>query len=151
MVNWEAIGAIAELLGAIGVISTLIYLASQIRQNTKALYRNEMNIAMEQWSSFRKLMLSNPTFGDVMSRGGRDLTSLSREERTIYDHLLSELMHIFRHSYHRSKEEVVGMEEWEQASKPHLKVIMKNAGFKEWWNQNKSTFPVDFVAEVGDV
>ena len=32
--NWEAIGAIGELAGAIGVIVTLVYLAIQIRQNS---------------------------------------------------------------------------------------------------------------------
>jgi hypothetical protein len=32
-VNWEALGAIAELLGAIAVFSTLAYLAVQIRQS----------------------------------------------------------------------------------------------------------------------
>ena len=35
--NWEAIGAIAELLGAFGVIASLIYLATQIRQNSRQL------------------------------------------------------------------------------------------------------------------
>ncbi len=34
--NWDAIGAIAELLGAVGVIASLVYLAGQIRQNTRA-------------------------------------------------------------------------------------------------------------------
>jgi hypothetical protein len=33
-VNWDALAAIAELLGAIGVLASLIYLAVQIRQNT---------------------------------------------------------------------------------------------------------------------
>lgn len=33
--NWEAIGAIAESVGAFGVIATLIYLAIQIRSNTQ--------------------------------------------------------------------------------------------------------------------
>ena len=33
--NWEAISAIGEILGAAGVIITLAYLAAQIRQNTK--------------------------------------------------------------------------------------------------------------------
>jgi len=36
-VSWEAIGAIGELLGALGVILTLGYLAVQIRQNTLAM------------------------------------------------------------------------------------------------------------------
>ncbi len=36
-VNWGAIGAIGEILGAIAVFVTLIYLAAQIRQNTKSV------------------------------------------------------------------------------------------------------------------
>ena len=33
--NWEALGAIGETLGALGVIVTLVYLAIQIRGNTR--------------------------------------------------------------------------------------------------------------------
>jgi hypothetical protein len=36
-VDWEAIGALGEVLGATGVIVTLGYLAVQIRHNTRAL------------------------------------------------------------------------------------------------------------------
>jgi hypothetical protein len=32
--NWDAIGAIGEVVGALGVVVTLAYLAIQIRQNT---------------------------------------------------------------------------------------------------------------------
>lgn len=35
--SWEALGAIAETIGAIGVIATLAYLAIQIAQNTRAI------------------------------------------------------------------------------------------------------------------
>lgn len=35
--EWDALGAIAELLGAIAVLVTVGYLAVQIRQNTRAL------------------------------------------------------------------------------------------------------------------
>ena len=34
--NWEAIGAIAEAVGAAGVIASLVYLGVQIRSNTRA-------------------------------------------------------------------------------------------------------------------
>ncbi len=33
--NWDAIGASAELVGALATVATLAYLALQIRQNTK--------------------------------------------------------------------------------------------------------------------
>ncbi len=36
--NWEAIGAIGEIIGAIAVVITLLYLASQTRQNTRATH-----------------------------------------------------------------------------------------------------------------
>ena len=32
--NWDALGAIAELLGAIAVLMTLVHLTIQLRQNT---------------------------------------------------------------------------------------------------------------------
>ena len=35
--NWEAIGAVGEILGASGVVVTLIYLAAQVRQNTRSM------------------------------------------------------------------------------------------------------------------
>jgi len=35
--NWNAIGAIADTIGAFGVIGSLIYLAIQIRSNTRQL------------------------------------------------------------------------------------------------------------------
>jgi len=35
--SWEAIGAIAELLGAVGVIASLVYLGTQIRDGQRAL------------------------------------------------------------------------------------------------------------------
>ena len=36
-VNWNAVGAISEFVGAIAVVATLIYLAVQIRQNTRLM------------------------------------------------------------------------------------------------------------------
>ena len=35
--NWEALGAIGEIVGAVAVIATLGYLAVQIRQNTRSV------------------------------------------------------------------------------------------------------------------
>ena len=44
--NWDAVGAIAELLGAIAVFLTLAYLALQVRQNANALsHQNDFSAA----------------------------------------------------------------------------------------------------------
>ena len=44
--NWDAVGAIAEVIGAIAIFVSLVYLAVQIRQSTqqaaRALKANEL-------------------------------------------------------------------------------------------------------------
>jgi len=37
LVNWEALGAVAELAGAVGVIASLFYLGSQLRRNSASI------------------------------------------------------------------------------------------------------------------
>jgi len=34
--NWEAIGTVAEVVGAVAIVLSLIYVATQIKQNTAA-------------------------------------------------------------------------------------------------------------------
>jgi hypothetical protein len=46
-VNWEALGAVGDLIGGLAVVVTLIYLALQVRQSKVLLERNE-KIALSQ-------------------------------------------------------------------------------------------------------
>ena len=45
--NWEAVGAAGEIIGAVAVIISIIYLALQVRQNTAALRSSATNAASE--------------------------------------------------------------------------------------------------------
>jgi hypothetical protein len=146
--NWEAIGAIAEGLGAAGVIITLVYLATQIRQNTAALRRTEMNVAMEQFGSFRKLLLSNETFPRIFLVGQADLELLNDNERFNFELLMLELFHLFRHQYDRSVEGVVKWDEWKTGAAPHVTMVLEQKGAGAWWRENAATFPDLFVNEV---
>ena len=50
--NWEAIGAVGEVLGAVGVILTLGYLAVQIRQNTAMMTVQTVQASVTPHSGF---------------------------------------------------------------------------------------------------
>ena len=58
--NWEALGAIAELLGALGVIATVVYLAVQIRHNTTALHSASYQHDGEQMNRLILAIVENP-------------------------------------------------------------------------------------------
>jgi uncharacterized protein with PQ loop repeat len=45
--NWEAVGAIGEIIGAIAVVVTLIYLAVQVHQNTKSVQASTYQLVAE--------------------------------------------------------------------------------------------------------
>lgn len=85
--NWDAIGAAAELLGAIGVIASLVYLAGQIRdsreqtsQNTRAVRAAAYQQFQEQLRAIMMQALSVPSLEGVVFRGMADPEILNEEE-----------------------------------------------------------------------
>ena len=62
--NWEAIGATGEIIGAVGVIVTLVYLAIQIRQNTASLKSSTLQARLEASAGLHDLC----AFGPELSR-----------------------------------------------------------------------------------
>ena len=57
--DWEAIGAIGETLGAIAVLVTLVYLAVQVRQNTAQQKREEL-VSIQHGQNAIVSQLQNP-------------------------------------------------------------------------------------------
>ena len=57
--NWDALGAIAELLGALAVFVTVVYLTIQVRQSAKAQeQQNALTSAVIMQSRTDTVMLS---------------------------------------------------------------------------------------------
>lgn len=63
--NWEALGALGEIAGAMAVIVTLVYLSVQIRQNTKASRVAAVQAASENSSRFSELIAGDTALGEV--------------------------------------------------------------------------------------
>jgi hypothetical protein len=61
-VNWEAIAAIGEMVGAIAAVVSVIYLAVQIRENTPSSMPNVVNITINDFSDLERLIASTPAF-----------------------------------------------------------------------------------------
>jgi len=87
--NWEAIGAIGEILGALAVFVTLIYLAVQIKQNTRSIdtgHRLAQTQAQQQWTSMFNdsilTMAESEYYPQIMSAvNEQGIDSLNNEDR----------------------------------------------------------------------
>ena len=88
--NWDALGAVAELMGAIAVFLTLAYLTVQVRQNSRALdLQNQFSAAQIMQARTDTLInlstasLSHPdnlTIIEKMEPGNIDQSILEDEE-----------------------------------------------------------------------
>lgn len=83
--NWDAIGAIGEVIGAIAVVATLGYLAKQVSQQNRSGAGDAVRAAYAVWTSAISKCLSDAATADMMMRGLKDFDSLdSMGERGVY-------------------------------------------------------------------
>jgi hypothetical protein len=78
--NWDAIGAIAELLGAIGVIASLVYLATQIRQGREQVRAATAQQYQSQATSTAQAWAQDPASARLVRRGIEDVDQLDEDE-----------------------------------------------------------------------
>lgn len=86
--NWEAIGAIGEIIGAGAVVLTLAYLSIQIRQANNMSKIQGTITSYSLASSWRTNLLQNSDLAEALDKANRD-QPLSHKER-VQLHTLSE-------------------------------------------------------------
>jgi len=81
-VNWEAIGAVGEIVGATAVVVTLIYLAGQVRQAAQATQAAGVHAASALDQEFLLVLGQNPESARIWTTYMfGDLDTLSERER----------------------------------------------------------------------
>lgn len=101
-------GALGEILGGIAVVASLVYLAMQIRQNTRQISHNieatriaslERNI--ETGNRLRELLIVNPDLAELFLRGMKDFGALEAAEKLRFEMLLRSIFSAFQGAYIR--------------------------------------------------
>ncbi|MBT8145885.1 MAG: hypothetical protein KJN90_03480 [Gammaproteobacteria bacterium] len=66
--NWEAIGAIGEIVGALAIVATLLYLAQQTKANAAALRANAAWDAEKVFADINHSIAKDPEFTALLDR-----------------------------------------------------------------------------------
>lgn len=82
--NWEAAGAVGEILGAIAVVATLLYLAKQTRINTEAVKVNNLRIRTDRDIAHSRSALATPGLLAAYQRAQQDPMEVTREEYAMF-------------------------------------------------------------------
>ena len=137
--NWDAIGAIGELLGATVTIATLAYLAVQIKQNSALSVLHLAHFNQEAYSRYRQMCIEHPEIISKTYKG----EPLSEVESVIAQNIVTEAVFAAA-AQHRSAVATdpdraansikVGISMFRRhhwAPEPLISVL-KNAGFEEF-------------------
>ena len=95
--NWEAIGAIGEVVGAVGVICTLVYLAVQIRQNNTNLEESTSAAINQSLADLNSRISSDEQFAELFLRGREDLSTLTPVELERFRAFVTDLLNLAVH------------------------------------------------------
>jgi hypothetical protein len=90
--NWEMISAIGQMLGAIGVIISIVYLAAQIRNQNKESQRAAMNALTTHWSDLNRTLVENPEMAALWLRALRSFDDLDAKSKLRFGAHLGRLL-----------------------------------------------------------
>ena len=79
--NWEMISAVGQMLGAVGVIISIVYLAAQIRNQNKESQRQAMNVLTTHWSDLNRTLVENPEMAVLWLRALRSFDDLDAKSK----------------------------------------------------------------------
>jgi hypothetical protein len=160
--NWDAIGAIGEIIGAIAVVVSLIYLALQVRQNTQQISLSlessklaafEQNV--EAGNRAREILITDPSIAELFLEGLKDYRSMPRTERFRCNMLFRNLLSAIQGGYIRQCTLGGDPEEFEGTSKL-LDSLLENPGIRQWledvepdWRPEFAGLVASRIAETG--
>ena len=145
--NWEAIGAIGELVGAVAVVVTLIYLAGQLKQNTKAMQSGTRDTFLNGLQTVNGYALQN---SDVIHRGLFHGEELSGEEFTRFVTIIHAALNAYEALYSEYLAGHVDESFWESKARQIQFSISGPSGRKAWVDYTY-LFDDRFVAYVNEV
>jgi hypothetical protein len=147
--NWDAIGAIGEVVGAVGVIVSLLYLALQIRQNSNVVRsatrqaisttQVELGFRIAESSDLRASMAKLWGLGDPPT------AAQDTEIRNLF--LYRAFWRAYENQYHQFREGTFDADMW-SGYREALRGMFFWGDSRQVWEQNRASFSSEFAMFV---
>lgn len=147
--DWNAISAIGEILGAVAVVATLLYLSKQIRQNARAVQVAALRDTTAQRNHWSELLASSPDLAEIVVRENKSYKNLPDVDalrygafiQTFFDNVES---YLTLAQVHKVDKDVQVIED----------IVRRRVcitGFSEWWEENVDDYDDEFVAWINTI
>ena len=138
---------IADLIGAITIIVSLIYLAIQVRQNTRSLRAENYAHALDRVAEMQARLSTNAELVRIFNAGLLDPFTLHLNERVQFTWSLYEMFGSFEFMYLQSREGALRDDVWKRWADT-MSWWLQWPGVQQWWRSQPTPFSASFAAFV---
>ena len=138
---------LAQVIGAVAVVVSILYLAVQIRQNTRALRLTVHHAMSDAHAHYLALLAQDPNLFHLFRVGAADPASLSEEDQARLNLLLHHIFIEFEDSYYHHREGALPGPLAERLAKV-LPAWLDQPGLRAWFEAQKNLMSDEFVRYV---
>ncbi len=144
--NWDAIGAVGEVLGALAVVVTLGYLAIQVRQNTSALRISNENFLIERQDAIVATLVTDPSLAELQVKHDKQEQLTEVEHLRLWNQYFRDLL-MWELAYNRFKEGHLSESHWRDWDSAYSRQF--TAEFPpSWWDEARPWLTAAFADYV---
>ena len=110
--DMQSLANLGELVGAIVVVLSLIYLAVQVRQNTQAQRTENYSRAQDRLAAIQSMLAQDGEISLIVSKGALDTSKLTPQERIRFTWFMYEVFGGFEFMFHASRTDAIPEEVW---------------------------------------
>ena len=140
--NWDALGALAELVGATAVVATLIYLSIQLRQNTKTVRLSSAQAVTEELQGMFSLLASDQILAEIFVEAGKS-DELSGSRRVQYSAFNSNFLRVYENAFLQRKGNALDDAHWIGMTRMMID-YSKVPAFTSYWKDRKHWLSDEF-------
>ena len=145
----EQFSYFAQIIGSVGIVISLIFVGLQVRQNTRALQRNEHNSTMEQWTVIRMAIAKDRSIAEFMTAGLDGERVLDAADQLRLEQMLAEYAWAAFHIWDRTQRGVFPQGTFELTGGALFCSVLRTARGGAWWQGAKNSgFIPGFVLDV---
>lgn len=141
--NWDAISAIAEILGAVAVVASLIYVGKQVAQNTAMMRVGAASETLEKDFDLTDPILESAELAGIWAKGDHRFDELSDADRQRLIFFERRALMLWHHNYQLRSQGIYPDANWHNQN-----WIIQNIGqrqsCREAWSLFRDSFEISF-------
>jgi hypothetical protein len=148
--SWEMLAALGQLAAVFVGIPSLIYLAVQIREQTKERRQSAVHALTVQRGDLTGSLHDNPETAAIFLRGMLSFTDLDVVSKLRFSAFFNRLINIFEGMYFSHRQGILTGSSW-RAVERTMSDLIAYPGVQQWWETRRHWHTEEFDHLVGEL